>query len=214
MKLLIFDLDGTLYQFKAGSFRDSGLNKKVRENLVELISNLDNCPLSQAEDKMLSLEKKYREHFSLAMEDTYGMDRFEYFAKVWNIPAKGYIKPNENLRNSLLNLKDKYELVVISDAPRIWVENVLKELNIIDLFSQVFTGEGDIRKAFGNSFKAIIAKLGYLPDQVISIGDQEETDIKPAKELGIKTIFINKDRKSEIADFSVENISQIDQVLT
>jgi FMN phosphatase YigB (HAD superfamily) len=38
-KIIIFDMDGTLYNFKEGSFKDSAFRKKVLSNVKEFIKD-------------------------------------------------------------------------------------------------------------------------------------------------------------------------------
>ncbi len=44
----------------------------------------------------------------------------------------------------------------------------------------------------------------------ISVGDQEETDIIPAKLLGMKTIFIGE-KKSNISDYTIRDIFELEE---
>jgi len=92
------------------------------------------------------------------------------------------------------------------------VENVLEELGVKDLFQgKTFTGDGDIRKVFGNAFEKIVEKFSLDPSDCISVGDQESTDILPAKKLGIKTVIVGK--RSDAADFEIKEIAEIENVL-
>jgi FMN phosphatase YigB (HAD superfamily) len=43
------------------------------------------------------------------------------------------------------------------------------------------------------------------------VGDQENTDIIPAKKLGINTIYINKNTKSEFADVNLVDINNLEK---
>ena len=47
-------------------------------------------------------------------------------------------------------------------------------------------------------FLNILSKLGYAPEQCITIGDRYEKDVVPPKSLGIQTIFKNNDGRGDI----------------
>ena len=100
----------------------------------------------------------------------------------------------------------------MSDAPCIWINNVLNELDINIFFkNKIFSGEGNKRKIFNNRFDELIKKYNFKPEQIVTIGDQEESDIIPAKKLGIKTIYINN-KKSKIADVSIKNLENLESI--
>jgi len=107
----------------------------------------------------------------------------------------------------LLELKKGYDLALVSDAPQVWIKNVLKALSVQDIFRKsIFSGEGNRRKGFGNAFSSIMREYGVTPDDCIAVGDQEATDIIPAKKLGMKTILVNGPKKSSIADLNIKSI--------
>lgn len=154
--------------------------------------------------------KKIREGFggevSLGVEKTYGIDRYRYFAATWDLDPKEYIEPNENLIPIMEQVKGR--AVVLTSAPFVWAKNALRYLGVGQyLEGAVFTGEGDIRKPNPEAFKQALAFFNCLPKQVFSIGDQEQTDIIPAKALGMKTIFIGGE--STVADYSIKDINYL-----
>ncbi len=213
-KLIIFDMDGTLYNFVEGSFKNSGLQKKVLANALKYVMKKLHKTKAEAVKILEEINKQYGEDISIALEKNFGFDRYQYFKEVWNIPAEKYIKPNSGLRKLLLKLRSNYGLVVVSDAPMIWISRVLQELKINDIFkNRIFSGEADLRKGFGNYFQEIIKAYNIKPANCVVIGDQEETDIIPAKKLGIKTIFVNNKKRSKVADFNVKIILDIDKIL-
>lgn len=153
---------------------------------------------------------KYGENISVGLEQEFKLNRYDYFNIVWNIPAKKIIKTDNKTRKILLKIAKKYKCVIISDAPRIWIDNVLKEIGIADMFkNKIFSGEGNQRKIFKNVFKRITNFYKLKPGNFIVIGDQESTDIIPARKLGMKTIFIHKNRISPYADYNIKHLSDI-----
>lgn len=121
---------------------------------------------------------------------------------------------NANLRFFLLNLRHKYDYALVSDAPVIWINNVLKELDIADLFkNKVFSGEGNLRKGFKNSFQFVADKLSIKPEDCIVIGDQEDTDIIPAKKNNMVAFLVGENKKNTKADSVIRDIFELKKVL-
>ena len=213
-KVLIFDLDGTLYQLQGGSYEKSILKTKIQNNAKKFISKRLGVNMTDSSKILTRIENEYGEKISIGLEIEFNLNRYDYFNFVWDISTHNIVKKNTNLKKILLTLNKKYIFVLLSDAPKIWIENVLKKLNIYDSFSKnIFSGESEFRKGFNNGFTNVLNKMNLKSIDCISIGDQEKTDIIPAKKLGIKTIYINQTKKSKVADISIKSINDILDVL-
>ena len=84
-------------------------------------------------------------------------------------------------------------------------------LNLGEYKKALFTGEPDIRKPSELAFKQVCDSLGFSPADCISIGDQIETDILPAKSIGMKTILTKNE--SPKADFCIKSLDELPKVL-
>jgi len=215
-KVIIFDLDGTLYSFKGSSIKESGLYKKILENTKKYIIKKLNKNEKEAKILLKEILKEYGENISIALEERFGVNRYNYFNEVWDISAKDYIdvKNNLQLRKKLLEVQNNFNLLLLSDAPKIWIEKVLKELKIDDIFKgKILSGESDTRKVFNNAFEKVIKNLRVKPENCIVFGDQKETDIIPAKKLGMKTVFVNQYKNCPLADYNIKNILELKKAL-
>lgn len=213
-KYIIFDLDGTLYKFKGGSFDKSPLKKIIKKNSRKFIAEQLQINDLKADSILKNIIKTYKEEISIGLEKKCGLNRFKYFNTVWNIPAENLVKYNSQTRSILNLLRKKYVLILVSDAPQIWIQNVIKVLKIKNIFkNKIFSGESDTRKGLGNAFKYIIKKTGGTPKNYIVVGDQEKTDIQPAKKIGMTTIFINKNKTSKIANYNISEFKKITAIL-
>ena len=172
-----------------------------------------NISLKDAEATVNQIKGKYKDELSIGMEKELGIARKLYFENVWNINARNFIEPQVNLRDSIEEIRKYYRCVLVSDAPNIWIKNVLNELNILDIFDgSIFSGEGHVRKSLLNAFDTIIENLGYTPKNCISIGDQENSDILPARQLGMTTIIIDNGNES-LADYKITSVIQLPSLL-
>lgn len=212
-KTIILDMDGTLYQFKGGTFKSSGLYKIVRNNTITYISK--QLKKSKVESRQIldSIITKYNNATSIGLEKDFKLDRYEYFNSVWNIDPEKFLSFDPGLKQLLNNLKKTFNLVLLSDAPRVWIDKVLTSFEIINVFEkQIFSGESDTRKEFGNAFSTIIETLKLKAEHCISVGDQEETDIIPANKLGMTTIYVGNNR-SDVANYNIKSVLQILEIL-
>lgn len=213
MKTIIFDLDGTLYNFIGDSFKNSGLYDVVIKNTKDYISKQLNKTNIESQEIIDFIFKKYDNSISIGLEKEFNINRYDYFNTVWNIEAKDYVEFDPKLEGFLIGLKNNFNLVLLSDAPRVWINKVLQHLNIEKIFeNSIYSGESNTRKELNNAFEELIKKLDIKESECIVIGDQEDTDILPAKQIGIKTVYIGKN-KSTIADYTIDNIFKLNDIL-
>lgn len=205
-KIIIFDMDGTLYKFKGDSFKNSGLYDIVIENTLLYISNKLKKSEPEAKEILELVFEKYGNSISIGLEKEFKIDRHDYFDFAWNIEAKNYVQFDSSLKPFLLSLENNFDLALLSDAPKIWVHTVLDYLGVKEIFkNNIFSGEGNVRKEFGNAFEEICKIMNIEAHRCIAVGDQEETDIIPAKKIGMKTVFVGEN-KSNISDYTIDNI--------
>ncbi|MDP3728642.1 MAG: HAD family hydrolase [bacterium] len=209
IKLLIFDLDGTLYKLNERNFRSSAIYNDMRDNSINFLCKKLNVSKDNATEIYESILVDYNCELSIGFEKEFGIDRHEYFKQAWDIDASKHIARNDKLVKILNILKQQFKLVVLTDAPRIWAERVLATLNVSDVFEDnILTGEGDLRKSFGNTFLEIVKRYSLSTSECIVIGDHKKNDIDFAKAVGMKTIYIG-DTPYEKSDYSVKDICEI-----
>lgn len=211
---IIFDMDGTLYSFDNGdskSFEKSQFYKDLKLNIYTYIDSLNLSNTQNPIDVFNYIFKKYKGEMSIGFATEYNVDVYDYFKKTWYMEPKKYIQKNDNLREDLIKLKN--QSILLTAAPKIWADKVLSYLNIADIFgNHIYTGESPIRKPDPLIFLEIIKNIKIDPSQIISIGDQEYSDIIPAKQVGMKTIKIGRDKKT-VADYCVNDIQTALQLI-
>jgi|JI10StandDraft_1071094.scaffolds.fasta_scaffold61702_3 phosphoglycolate phosphatase len=202
---VIFDMDGTLYQFPNGTtFSSSPLGEAVKENVTSFIAEEFKLQDDEARLKYRELQMQYDGEMSLGLEQEFGIDRMSFFEETWGIDPENVIVPEPNLKDELAQLSIRCAL--LTSAPRVWATRVLGYIDVINIFDDlIFTGEPDIRKPNPEVFRAIAKILGLDANQIVSIGDQEYSDIIPAKEVGMRTVRIGKDVQTD-ADFIAPNV--------
>lgn len=213
--LVFFDLDGTLYPLRGGSYRRSPLRAAVRSNACQFLAKRLRVSLPQARRTLRNIERTYGEDISIGIEWRFHINRQEYFRAVWNIPARRYVTAPRDLRRLIVRIRRRYNIAVISDAPSVWVHRVLRTLRVEDCFrGRVLSGEGDARKGFGNAFRALVTRYRLDPKRCIVVGDQEATDIIPARAAGMRTILVSRRCRRTGADACIRNLNELDRALT
>lgn len=202
----IFDLDGTLYSFEneaSGTFSASRFNIDLRRRVNDYIAQRLDVSIADAETIVKNIDDEYDGELSIGFEERFNIDRYDYYSSTWNCLPENYIAPNSNLVDMLSEFRGN--ALLLTAAPNIWASTVLQYLGIADIFGEnVMTGEPDIRKPNKIVFEQAARRLDAEPSQIISIGDQNYSDIVPARALGMTTILIGPDKLD--ADYRVDSI--------
>ncbi len=216
-KLVIFDCDGTLYQQPDGRFLDSSFWQEVVEKSVDLITETKKCAKDEARNMFHQFFIDSEGEVSQAFNKELGILTDDYFSRTWGrIHPAGYIHRSAVHATTLDQVLTEISpnLAMLTNAPRPWVLNVLKELGIEKYFcGNVWTGETAVRKPTRESYLQIIKKFGVLPEETIMIGDDEKLDIQVPTELGITTVLVNPYNKPTIARYQISDINRLIGVL-
>lgn len=203
----IFDMDGTLYHFdkcQGQIFTTSRFYTDLRSNIYAFFMEKRGLSRIDAITEYERIKEAYKGEVSLGVESEYGIDRYEFFDNTWNINPEGYIEKDTDLPEMLERLQGR--IALLTAAPKIWAVNVLSYLGIEEIFGDsLYTGEPDERKPNPAVFQRIADDFSVSPKKVFSIGDQEYSDIVPAKSIGMKTVLVGSSQNS-IADYQANNI--------
>lgn len=215
-KLILFDCDGTLYKQPDLPFLQMPFWSDIKNKSIDLYSRVKGCSRDSAETEFKMLFSDYHGEVSQAFEDNLPITSKEYFANTWGkIHTPTYMQ-EPTMRGSTIErlVSEGFEVGMLTNAPRIWAEKVLAELQLSEYFDgRIWDGEGEIRKPRPVSYLTAIAGCQRTPEETIMVGDEEKNDITGASLLGVCTIRINPYNKSTSADFQVNNVNEILQVL-
>ena len=208
VEAIIFDMDGCLYPLDrgaAGTFAESKFGQSVKRREVEFIAHQLGVGIDEAKSISDDVKDRHERHLSIGLEREFDIPRDVFFEFTWGVEPGEYVDKQTNLRPFLGGLAVRPAL--LSAAPRIWVEKVIDHLEVRDIFGEaIFCGDSDVRKPSLAAFCQVIEFLECNSEGVISIGDQEHTDILPAKLLGMVTVRIGQDTDTE-ADFLAPDIT-------
>lgn len=189
-EIYIFDMDGTLYELNGdeGSFIGSTLMSQVIGNSINFVAKNENCGKYKAK-KIIEEAIKDKTGISRVLAERYNLTRSDIFENTWNVDPKNIIQESSDALNAILLLKQSGKrLFLLTSAPKIWMDNVLSELNLNNVFERKISGENFKTKE--EVFRSLSEE--FNPSSLISIGDQLATDILPANKFGINTFLVKK----------------------
>ena len=98
--------------------------------------------------------------------------------------------------NVLEKLHNKYDIILISNAKREFIEIELEVSKLKKFFSLIFSSTTDFNmvKKVSDFYLMICNKMGVNPKQIIHVGDHKEFDYNIPKKLGIKSFYLNRER--------------------
>lgn len=191
IKNIIFDLSEVII---------SGFHKT--EEIIEKNTNIK-------AEKFLAKSREVEDIFLEAMRGKYTED--EYVEALientnWNV-NKEIIK--ESIRQNLdtkvegtikivEKLKEKYNLILLSDHIKEWVEYILNTNKELEIFKhKYFSYEYGMLKEDEGTFKYILEKEKILPSETIFIDDNKD-NVKMAKREGIQAIVFESAKQLEL----------------
>lgn len=203
----IFDFDGTLYPFdfgRANTFAETALQTQLEQNILHFFRTRLAMGREEAKRQLIRLRAEYANQVSHAVEKEWQIDRQEFFDQVWKLDPAQHMAPNPAVAAALTALP--MPKAILTGAPRAWAHPAIDFLGLKELFGEhVYTYDLPLRKPDPKAFLQVAEKWEVDPRQCFAIGDTEETDILPAKSLGMKTIRIGQDVETK-ADALVSDV--------
>jgi len=192
IKIISFDLDGTLV-------KSTYADKVWLEGLPTLYSKEKNIPLQQAKERIYTLYKEVGEDKKEWYDIDWWFKKFDLKGS-WQNLLNNYrdkIQLFPETIETLENLNKNFKLIILSNAKIEFIEIQLKETKLIQFFEYVFSSLSDFDtvKKTPEVYKKILSKLKIKPEELVHVGDNREFDYRSPKKIGIKSIYLNRDKK-------------------
>lgn len=204
IKRLIFDVDGTL--IVGVNFIESVKRTLERFNIYSE-ENLEKFlkAIKTYEIKFNNYNKKdYLNHFS----ENLGIKLSNNFLDVFFEELKDCIpSKNEKLVNTIKQLSEKYEMVLLTNYFGKSQLNRLNNMQIGKYFTECY-GEELIKP---NKQIYIKACGTHNPNECVMIGDDLILDIKGGKEQGLNTIFVNS-KNIDIENEDIITVNKVEEI--
>ena len=195
IKYWLFDLDNTLYSGQTKVF------DQVDKKMSSFISKKLNISVNEAK----KIQKEYFHKYSTTLSGMmkhHNIDANEFLEFVHDINLD-FLKHDKGLEIEISRIKGKK--IIFTNGSKAHAKNVTKKIGIDKLFDGVFdiVESNFIPKPSLEAYKKLIQKYKIEPQYCILIEDIAR-NLKPAHELGMKTVWI-KNEEPWAAEFSNED---------
>ena len=206
-KVIGFDLDGTLYR----------TNEKMDNQIKEYIFMRASEMLNR---EYLTVRKSFDENYSknrsgskslqiIGIETNNAKNLMQSALENINID---FIEKDKRLIKLIKDIHEKYKLFMITSNKK---SIAIKKLDALDvdyrLFDPLISYENNLFREDMSAFRYIAKEFRVNYNDILFVGDREQTDIIPAKKIGIKTAIVNSE--SKLADFRLKEIYDIKFIL-
>lgn len=186
IKRIIFDVDNTLimwdnkYLFALRNVLEEFMPGYTEEDLMAI----DSCIETYEKVHETYTKEVFLSYVNGKCNTNFGIE----FVDKLTIEQGNCYEKDEELVNTIKYLKEKYDLVVLSN----WITETqklrLKGIGILDCFTLVSGGDERVLKPNPKAFDVVLE--GYKKEECLMVGDSLKHDILPADELGIPCIWI------------------------
>ncbi|MGA7828245.1 MAG: pyrimidine 5'-nucleotidase [Geobacteraceae bacterium] len=205
MKMLLFDLDNTLYSPRQGLF--PLMDKRINRYMNEVVG----IPLTEVD----ALRRSYWQRYGVTMQGLmrhHGVDPEDYLAYVHDIDIPSLLQPDPVLQEALSVVPLRKAIFTNSSSNH--SERVLQALGISAQFEEIF----DIRiaqylpKPVPEPYHAVLARIKLPASDCIMVEDSAE-NLRTAKDLGMGTILVGSSSAAPHADVHIAAAGEIASAL-
>jgi putative hydrolase of the HAD superfamily len=202
---ILFDLDNTLYSESCGVF--DLIDQRMNE---WLISNLQ-IPESEVNE----FRNKYFVQYGTTLRGLmlhHEVNPRDFLDYVHDVPVHEFLSADLELRETLEQVKSRKLIFTNSDLKH--ANRILDALGVRDQFERIFDIEAMnfIPKPNPDPYRLVLEYLRMYPKDVLLIDDMER-NLKPAQEMGMRTILIGNGKPVDDRHHAIENIKELTDIL-
>ncbi len=203
-RCVLFDLDGTLYQ-------SSEYNKHMDAEIARFVSEFLSVTIDEAQVLLRDGKRKFGTLTRTLQE--WNIDREFFFEEIAaRIDASTYLTIDPAVENVLQELRLRgFKLGLVTNSGRSLVRKILAAIGLPhEGFDVVITSTDAPPKPSKEPFLMALEQVGSNVENAIYVGDRDEQELRPAKELGIKTVLIKSTAdRPKWADNVVKSLSEL-----
>jgi HAD superfamily hydrolase (TIGR01549 family) len=164
------------------------------------------------------LKERRRELVTLTRAlESLGVDRNVFFESMaTRIDPADYLSEDANVNAVIATLRRQgFKVGLVSNSGRPLVEKILKAIRLdSSTFDAIVTSSDAQPKPSREPFLLAMSLMRCGQADVIYVGDRDEAELHPAKEIGIRTILLDRTGlvSPRWADAVVRNLSEIPRV--
>ncbi|MCR5113959.1 MAG: HAD-IA family hydrolase [Acholeplasmatales bacterium] len=224
IKYILFDLDGTLLDFKAGernAFTDT-INKftnyKLKEEDILKFSDINERLFNEfasgkIKERIIFQEARFKEIYEYLGIDANVSESNKYYVESLKYQANKY----SDVDSCIKYLYGKYKLYIASNGQSMVQYKRLETSGLDKYFEKYYISEdAGANKPDVEFFNYIFNDLNDNDkDSYVIIGDRDNTDILGGINAGIKTMLLNRDdvNVKYHADYEIKSLDEIKDIL-
>ena len=141
----------------------------------------------------------FEDVFGCEVDDEIAQQLVAVYLAEWNVGVTYFAE----IRPFLQRLSQNYRLSLISNTHyRPLVLDHLKQMGIADLFAVItLSVDHGLRKPHPKIFEDTLRELGITPQQALYVGDSFAADYEGAKNIQMKAVLIDAQRKNDRPEF-------------
>jgi len=192
-KVISFDLDGTLVQ---GTFGEMVWHRGIPHKYAEK----HGVRFEEAQQLILREYEIIGDANLLWYDVEYWLAKFGLDVSAHELLETyiEHIKVTPHALDVIRSLKDRYRLVIASNAGRIFIEKELTHAGLTSYFEYVVSATSDLGmvKKEERFYRKLAASLGVSPPDIVHVGDHQVFDFEVPRALGIESYHYNPSGKS------------------
>jgi HAD superfamily hydrolase (TIGR01493 family) len=200
-KVISFDLDGTLVDIEFG-------NKVWHEGIGGKFAERYKVEVDLAEEWVHKAYNAIGDRNLVWYDIDYWLRRFNLSVSAAELldAYADSIRLLPHVREVLDALVGKYDLVIASNAARLFIEKELDHSGITAYFKRIIsaTSDYDMVKKDVSFYRKLCSELGVGPDEMVHVGDHPIFDLEVPLQFGIDAYYLNRQR--EPADVDRERV--------
>ena len=210
VRCILFDLDGTLYD--SPPYHD-----RVEREIVSYVAE----KLGASEALTASILRQKREELGTLTRSlqSLGIDREQYFQTVASrVNPSQYIPKDPALQKTIYTLRrEGFKVGLVSNSGRALVVRVLEAIGVEQaIFDCIVTSSEAQPKPSHQPFLVALKQMDCEVENAIYVGDRDEAELRPAKELGMKTILLDRtgEANHKWTDYTARSMADVERIAT
>lgn len=210
VKVLIWDFDGTFYDFRGVP----ELKREIHKGELQTIIDHTGWSRERTEAEYRKIKQKLiggtataakLSGISIAEAAIYG----EQF-----IDRRKYLHRDERLIALFESLKKYTHYLLVNGIQKATTQALMVLGLSPGMFKEIVTSETvGVNKPDPKGYQYILGKTGLPAEKHVMIGDRESVDLAPARRLGMKTCLVWSEKKSMIVDVTLSGVYQLTGLL-
>jgi HAD superfamily hydrolase (TIGR01549 family) len=197
LEYIVWDLDGTLYQIS------EEVSRKIQQKVWELIAEKRGISLKQAKELHQQLYAKLQSNTRTLIAA--GVERELVLRGDWHSQIQlEAIKPNSQLVKQVQALT-RFKHIINTNSSQKSAEKKLKKIGFDLNFFKVVIGNPDMIGALKPDlapYKYVLNLTQAAAENHLFVGDRYETDLAPAKKVGMHTALVYANDKRADLNFN------------